>query len=333
MKTVKVLIVIGLMLLGCRDYGLCEEPPTLPLDWLLSHETNCSQKTKDGGYILAGQFWVPGGNQYDFWVLKLKKDGTIDWQKTYGGGDWDIGFATQETSDGGYIVTGTTSSFGAGDNDIWVLKLDHEGNIVWQKTYGGKGSDEAQNIEQTNDGGYIVSGTTSSFGEGSCDIWVLKLSSDGNVVWDRTYGGKDEEGESFRHIPIEHTSDGGYIVAGSTKSFGAGADDLWVLKLSSDGNIEWQKTYGARREEYPTSVKELPNGTYRLTGSEGLGISQDDWILILDSKGNIVGFSSLSKIEITIFDTAVIPKPTNRETTSSSASVTDTTPLMERQKE
>ena len=325
MKRLQMVFLLGLILLGWFPHGRCEEPPKLPFEWAASHDTHFSHKTSDGGYIIAGQFWTSGGNQYDFWVLKLKKDGSIDWQKTYGGGNWDIAFATEQTSDGGYIVTGSTESFGAGDYDVWVLKLNSQGDIVWQKTYGGPRGDYPGGIEQTKDGGYIVAGTTSSFGEGSYDLWILKLDQNGTVVWDKTYGGKDEEGEYFRHIPIKQTSDGGFIVAGSTKSFGAGDDDFWVLKLNAEGSIEWQKTYGTSSEEYPTSIREMPHGGYRLTGAtDFFTAKEDEWILMLDSKGNIVGFKSTGHRQLTVFDTSAVSKGTTQQSSSSSATVADT---------
>jgi hypothetical protein len=328
---IKTLFSVALVIVfGWPIYGHCEEPPRLRFDWSASYDTHFSQKTRDGGYIISGQFWEPGGNQYDFWVLKLDQKGNIEWQKTYGGGSWDIAFSTEQTTDGGYIVSGTTSSFGAGDEDVWVLKLDSNGQIVWQKTYGGAGMDEGRDIEQTKDGGYIVSGTTSSFGEGLRDIWVLRLSPNGNIIWDKTYGGKGEESEYFRHIPIEATSDGGYIVAGSTRSFGAGEDDFWILKLDADGNITWQKTFGTGREEYPTSVREMQDGTYRVTGTESLSVSGDDWIIILDAKGNIAGVRSKINTGFTFYDTMVLPKPTNQKTGNSSASVGDSSQHMEK---
>ncbi|MHA2635190.1 MAG: InlB B-repeat-containing protein [bacterium JZ-2024 1] len=155
------------------------------------------------------------------------------WARTYGWADGDWAGFIQQTSDGGYIVAGDTYSFGAGSRDIWVLKLDANGNVLWQKTYGGANWDGADSIQQTSDGGYIVAGSTYSFGAGYRDIWVLKLDANGNVLWQKTYGG----GNWDRAYSIQQTSDGGYIVAGDTYSFGAGSSDIWVLKLDANGNI------------------------------------------------------------------------------------------------
>ena len=161
------------------------------------------------------------------------------WAITYGGSSRDYADSVQQTSDGGYIVRGSTQSFGAGGNDIWILKLSPAGDIEWQKTYGGNYSGEfAHSIQPTNDGGYIVVGETDSFGAGESDIWILKLSPDGDIEWQRTYGGSSSDRASS-FLP---TNDGGYIIAGYTESFGAGLNDIWILKLSPDGEVEWQRT-------------------------------------------------------------------------------------------
>jgi hypothetical protein len=121
------------------------------------------------------------GNQYDFWVLKLKKDGSIDWQKTYGGGDWDIAFATEQTSDGGFIVTGSTGSFGGGDYDVWVLKLNVQGSIVWQKTYGTSSEEYPTSVVEMPNGGYRLTGTVDFLATKEGE-WILMLDLKGNIV-------------------------------------------------------------------------------------------------------------------------------------------------------
>ena len=199
------------------------------------------QQTSDGGYIVAVDTTAFGSGLTDLWVLKLDSVGNIQWQKTYGGISWDDAEYIQQTDDNGYIVCGDTFPFGAGDEDLWILKLDSSGNVQWQKTYGGIGKEgEARFIQQTSDGGYIVADGTMSYGAGGKDLWVLKLDSSGNIEWQKTYGGIGEEGEEG--LSMQQTTDGGYIVANHTSSFGAGLADLWVLKLDSDGNIQWQKT-------------------------------------------------------------------------------------------
>jgi hypothetical protein len=142
------------------------------------------RQTMDGGYIVTGETGTFGDKEFpDIWVLKLKADGTVEWQKTYGGDRRDVALSIQQTGDGGYVAAGWTDSFGAGlgDWDSWVLKLRSDGTVEWQKTYGGGGSDDANSIQQTSDGGYIVAGGTESFGAGEADLWVLKLRPDGSI--------------------------------------------------------------------------------------------------------------------------------------------------------
>ncbi len=246
-------------------------------DW-----ANSIQQTSDGGYIVAGSTSSFGAGSNDVWVLKLDANGNVEWQKTYGSSRNEGAFSIQQTSDGGYIVAGGTSSFGAGDYDFWVLKLDASGNVEWQKTYGGSDGEYAQSIQQTTDGGYIVAGYTNSFSAGNYDFWVLKLDSGGNVEWQKTYGGGIARS-------IQQTSDGGYIVAGHTSSFGAGTDDFWVLKLDANGNVEWQKTYGSSRNEGAFSIQQTSDGGYIVAGYTAFFniYSANFWVLKLDSGGNV----------------------------------------------
>ncbi len=186
------------------------------------------QQTRDGGYIVSGTHY----SNNDIWILKLDQAGNALWQKTYGGSSYDGCYSIQQTTDGGYIVGGYTQSFGAGSYDMWILKLDQAGAVSWQKTYGGIFYEMSTSIKQTIDDGYIVAGYTQSFGAGGYDILVLKLDQAGNISWQKTYGGSGNDTASS----IELTSDGGYIVAGGTDSFGVGGD-IWLLKLDSNGNI------------------------------------------------------------------------------------------------
>ncbi|MDH5466520.1 MAG: hypothetical protein OEY25_03790 [Candidatus Aminicenantes bacterium] len=243
------------------------------------------QQTSDGGYIVTGLSESFGAGSFDFWVLKLTLTGEIEWQRAYGGIYGDVAYSIQQTSDGGYIVTGLSESFGAGSFDFWVLKLTLTGEIEWQRAYGGIYWDVAYSIQQTSDGGYVVAGLTSSYGAGYEDSWILKLNSVGDIEWQYTYGGSQDD--SFHSI--QQTSDGGYIAAGDTVSFGEGSNDIWVLKLFSTGDIEWQYTYGSISSDYASSIQQTSDGGYIVAGSsESFGdIDSDFWILKLDSNGDI----------------------------------------------
>ncbi|MDI6759975.1 MAG: hypothetical protein QMD05_04045, partial [Candidatus Brocadiaceae bacterium] len=222
------------------------------------------QQTIDGGYIVAGETLSFGAGSCDLWVLKLRPDGAVKWQKTYGGvrGDWT--YSTRQTSDGGYIAAGGTDSFGTGKIALWVLKLRPDGTVEWQKTYGGVGRSDAYSIQQTSDGGYIVAGSTKPFGAGKDNLWVLKLKPNGAVEWQKTYWGAYALGVAT--YAIRQTSNGGYVVAGTTESFGAGDIDLWVLKLKSDGAVEWQKTYGGSNYDGAYSIQQTLDGGYIVAG-------------------------------------------------------------------
>jgi uncharacterized delta-60 repeat protein len=189
------------------------------------------QQTSDNGYIVAGYTESYGAGNRDFLVLKLNSAGAVQWAKTYGGSGYDHLYSIQQTSDGGYILAGFTLSYGVGSGDMLVLKLSSAGDVQWAKAYGGSGADFPYSIQQTSDSGYIVAGITLSYGQGSYDVLVLKLSSAGDLAWARTFGGSDwDEVRS-----IQQTSDDGYIVAGYTDSYGAGDNDFLLLKFESDG--------------------------------------------------------------------------------------------------
>jgi len=265
------------------------------------------QQTSDGGYIVAGITTSFGAGDYDYWILKLSASGDIEWQKAYGGSSFDSATSTQQTSDGGYIVAGYTSSFGTGGSDIWILKLTQLGDIEWQKTYGGVGSEWTTSIQLTTEGGYIVSGYTSSFDNGTGDIWILKLFPSGDIDWQRVYKGNSSDGAHS----VQQTVDGGYIVAGFTESFGVGRRDVWVLKLSSSGNVEWERAYGHSGDDWAHSIQQTSDGGYIIAGKtiSLLGAGGGDFLIIkLDSSGNIERVPELVHSSTAeVFDTAVIP--------------------------
>ncbi|MDO8137762.1 MAG: hypothetical protein Q6354_08990 [Candidatus Brocadiales bacterium] len=247
---------------------------------------SCIQQTRNGGYIVAGTTNSFGAGNSDFWVLKLRPDGTVEWQKTYGGNKYDQANSIQQIRDGGYIVAGLTCSFGTGRDDIWVLKLKSDGTVEWQKTYGGDSWEEAHSIQQTSDGGYIVAGETSSFsseGDRVANSCVLKLRSDGTVEWYKTYGGNECDEANC----VQQTRDGGYIVAGRTHSFRGFDSDFWVLKLRSDGTIEWQKTYGGNSNDWANSIHETSDGGYVVAGLTGSFAKGGAWVLKLRADGTI----------------------------------------------
>jgi len=243
------------------------------------------QQTSDGGYIVAGWTYSFGAGSVDILLIKMDANGNVQWAKTYGGTDRDLALSVQQTSDGGYIVAGFTASFGAGNDDIFLIKTDANGNVIWAKTYGGTNDDWAYSVQQTSDGGYIVAGWTYSFGAGWSDILLIKTDVNGNIIWAKTYGGTNSEWA----YSVQQTSDGGYVVAGVTWSFGAGLYDIFLIKIDANGNVIWAKTYGGTGYDGTSSVQQTSDGGYIVTGetnSFGAG-NRDIFLIKTDAFGNI----------------------------------------------
>jgi len=242
-------------------------------------------QTTDGGYAVAAYTYSFGAGSYDFLVLKLNSSGGLDWARTFGGTDWDWAYSMVQTTDGGYAVAGYTGSFGAGDYDFLVLKLNSSGGLEWARTFGGTGWDGAYSMVQTTDGGFAVAGRTESFGAGGYDLLVLKLNSSGDLQWARTFGGTDWDWA----YSIVQTTDGGYAVAGYTRSFGAGDYDFLVLKLNSSGGLDWARTFGGTGWDEARSIVQTSDGGYAVAGyarSFGAG-GYDLMVLKLNSSGGL----------------------------------------------
>jgi len=184
------------------------------------------RQTSDGGYIIAG--WTYKLGHSDVYLVKTDADGDTLWTRTYGGNSDDEAYAVQQTSDGGYIVAGETESFGAGYRDVYLLKTDANGDTLWARTYGGSEGDYSYSVHEASEGGYIIAGSTGSFGAALQDVYLLRTDAGGDTLWTRTYGGS---GSDYARC-VQQTADGGYIVAGWTSSFGAGASDVWLLRVA-----------------------------------------------------------------------------------------------------
>ena len=241
------------------------------------------QPTPDGGYIIVGWTKSYGAGNADIWLIKTDGYGNEQWNRTYGGKEWDSGLAIQLTQDNGYIIVGLTSSFGAGENDVWLIKTDSNGVIVWSKTFGGKNDDSGHFIQNTSDGGHIISGYTKSYGEGNKDVWLIKIDSNGKEEWNQTFGGKeDDTGES-----VQPTPDGGYILIGDTYSNSAGYSDVLLIKTDEFGQKQWTQTFGGRLYDRGRMVQPTTDGGYIIVGNwynEG-SYNSDIWFIKTDIFG------------------------------------------------
>jgi hypothetical protein len=277
---------------GSGDYWVVKLTSIGTIEWQktlggsVEDAASSIQQTTDGGFIVAGVSRSNDGDvsgnhgEFDCWVVKLTSIGTIVWQKSLGGSGEDGNHSIQQTTDGGFIVAGNSFSNDGdvsgnhGERDYWVVKLSSMGTTEWHKTLGGTGSDNAYSIEQTNDEGYIVAGVSSSDdgdvsgNQGSNDYWVVKLTSIGTIEWQKTFGGTGSDNA----YSIEQTNDGGFIVAGLSNSNDGdvsdnhGDVDYWVVKLSSIGTIEWQKSYGGTGYDNANSIKQTNDSEYIVVG-------------------------------------------------------------------
>ena len=227
----------------------------------------CVQQTSDGGFIIVGNTdtYVAGG-PWDIYLVKTASDGTLQWSKTFGGTGIEEGRSVQETNDGGFIITGNTTSGGAGD--VYLIKTASDGTLQWTKTYGYLlGNDMGESIKQTNDGGYIITGFTSKESN-HFDVYLVKTASDGTLEWTKTFGDTLDD----RGYDVQQTNDGGYIITGTfgrsvtiiggTAYFG----DVYLIKTASDGTLAWNKTYGDTLHALGYYVQETNDGGYIICG-------------------------------------------------------------------
>lgn len=248
----------------------------------------CVQQTSDGGYILAGSSWsndVDVSNNHgksDYWIVKVDVTGAIQWERSFGGSEDEHAWAVQQTTDGGYIVAGSSASVNGdvpgniGGPDYWVLKLDVDGQIEWTQVLGGTRGDFARSVLQTSDGGYIVSGYSSSNDTyvsanlGKLDYWVIKLDVAGEVQWEKSYGGSQDD----MAYAIQQTSDGGYIIAGSSESEDGDVtaenvvffEAYWIVKINATGDIMWQRSFGGLIRNIAHDIQQVTGGEYIVAG-------------------------------------------------------------------
>lgn len=210
------------------------------------------------GFTTSNSF---GGE--DIYVCKLNKKGNVLWSKNFGGAADERADAILPTEDFGCLVAGGTRSFSQGEDDMWIIKLNAQGDKEWEKFIGGQGRDGAIDLLKTSDNHIMVLGITSSLGAGNTDVYLIKMDTAGNVLWSKTYGGSDYDWS----WNIKETLDGGFIIAGDTRSFGAGQLDGYMIKTDNSGNLEWQKTFGGIYDDGSHGIIIAEDGCYFVTGS------------------------------------------------------------------
>jgi hypothetical protein len=249
-------------------------------------------ETSDGGYTLAGTTGPGMGLGGDCWLVRTDATGNMEWNKTYGGPETEHVMSMVATSDGGYAIAGNTGSdFFTGGGDCWLVKTDAYGNMEWNKTYGGDGSEMAFSVIETSDGGYALAGYTGSpdgenttgFDAENWDVLLVKTDQHGNMEWNQTYGGPEDD----HARSLVETSDGGYALGGTTTVFGS--TDLWLIKTDAAGFMEWNRTYGGPEIDWAWSLVATSDGGYAIAGITGTNptFAGDSLLVKTDEFGNV----------------------------------------------
>ncbi len=296
----------------------------------VASESKVVKQTSDGGYLVGGYSssgvngdkTAPNKGGDDYWVIKLNGAGNKVWDRTYGGTNRDVMTSLTESPGGGFLLAGYSFSTASGDKsqnpfggaDYWIVKIDDNGNKEWDQTIGGTSSEQHVNVIATNDGGYLLTGMSASgiggskseVSRGGWDYWVIKLTATGTIQWDRTYGGPSSD-----LFPVAVQSpDGGYLISGHSSSPAGqdksqnsfGFDDYWLVKISSTGAKEWDRTYGGSSNDQFPDVAVTSDGGYLIVGDSPSGISGsktnvkggwDFWMIKVNAAGALVWDKSI----------------------------------------
>lgn len=294
-------VLVGLVLVSCGDTNTPTESEDIPLiTWQKTFggaggDIGRDVIAVDDGYVIAGSTTSIGAGADDVYLLKVDTLGNLVWENAYGGPASEQGNALVVAPDGGFVVAGSTKSYGAGEMDVYLIKTDAAGNWLWERTFGGINYETAMGLAATADGGYILTGWTSSFYAVMSSVYVIKTDESGNLQWQKTYGGNwAEEGAD-----ILQTTDGGYIVAGQTESFGAGEDEIYVIKIDQFGIVEWEKAFGGGGNDWAEAIVPSGDGGYVMagwTGSMGAG-GYDAMLLKINGSGNSVWWKAYGRAE------------------------------------
>ncbi|MBU0507227.1 T9SS type A sorting domain-containing protein [bacterium] len=269
------------------------------------------QPTTDGGYVLAGwtsSFGAGGGG--DFWLLKINSEGDSLWSRTFGGSNIDYCYSVKQTTDGGFVLAGYTSSFGALNHDFWLVKTDANGDSLWSRTFGGPDQEDGRAVVQTSDGGYLITGWGQLLTPGNTNFIAIRTDANGDSLWGRVYGG---ELSDFCNTVIP-VMGGGYVLAGRSYSFSNGLYDIWLLRISEDGDSLWSTHWGGADADNCISVVQLADASFVLGGTTfitGAGLQH----YILKTTPDPLPAGDFRSFQPQTFALSVYPNPFNPSTT------------------
>ncbi|MDD5528647.1 MAG: T9SS type A sorting domain-containing protein [bacterium] len=269
-KKLGVCVFIGII--GVINLAIASAPDTL---WTRTYggtgdDAAYSVQSVSGGtdgFIISGYTGSFGAGNEDVYLIRTNSSGNTLWTKTFGGAGYEEGYSVQQTSDSGFIIAGNTNSFGAGSRDVYLIKTNSSGDTLWTRTFGGTEYDWGYSVQQTEDNGFIIAGETSSFGAGSGDVYLIRTNSSGDTLWTRTYGGTS--GDRGHSVQSASGGTGGFIIAGETRSFGAGSGDVYLIRADSLGDTLWTRTYGGTDSDEGYSVQQTEDGGFIVAGRTG----------------------------------------------------------------
>ena len=246
--------------------------------WILQSYNYC--------FMVVGSTNSYGNGGYDLYFLRVDSEGNKIDERTIGGSGNEVGYCIEKVSDQESIIAGSTDSYGKGGTDVYLVKAFESGSKIWDKTFGGSKDDCGYSVQKTTDEGFIIAGYTYSYGAEGADVYLIKTGSNGEMQWEKTYGGT---GDDYGFC-VQQTSDGGYIISGSTNSYGAGGYDVYLIKTDSEGHKQWEKTFGGSKNDTGCSVAQSFHGGYMISGntqSYGSGLS-DIYMIRTDAEGNVL---------------------------------------------
>jgi hypothetical protein len=277
---------------GLDDLYLLKTDPDGNMIWSktyggISWDWGESVAEAPGGYLIAGGTYSFGEGSSDVYLIRTDTDGDSVWARTYGGASFDAGYSVQPTSDGGFIIAGLTESFGAGESDVYLIKIDADGDSIWTRTYGGAGGDVAYSMDVASDGGFIVAGTSSSFGTGSDDVYLLRTDSEGDSLWIRVYGGSASKDYAYS---VQEVSGGGFIAVGGTCPLAEGGKDVYIVRTDADGDSLWTEIYGGPDSEVGYAVRETEGDEFVIAGWALTPVveTSDVYLLKIDADGIVL---------------------------------------------